>query len=67
MIEELPKLTEAELKLLREKMEEVEAAKQTSKTTWGKTLLKYVDAGSDLPADMAANHDHYLYGTPKDQ
>lgn len=28
-------------------------------------LLKYAGAASDLPADMAAQHDHYLHGTPK--
>ncbi|HZL89334.1 MAG TPA: hypothetical protein VFB96_13230 [Pirellulaceae bacterium] len=24
-----------------------------------------VGAVDDLPADLAENHDHYLYGTPK--
>jgi hypothetical protein len=28
-------------------------------------LLKYAGVASDLPADMAAQHDHYLHGTPK--
>lgn len=27
-----------------------------------KNIIGVVD---DLPADMAKNHDHYLYGTPK--
>jgi hypothetical protein len=28
-------------------------------------LLKYAGVIDDLPADIAKNHDHYLYGTPK--
>lgn len=28
-------------------------------------LLKYAGVIDDLPADMAKNHDHYLYGAPK--
>ena len=33
-------------------------------TVWGK-LLKLAGTVEGLPADMAAEHDHYLYGTPK--
>ncbi len=28
-------------------------------------LLKFAGAANDLPADMAAQHDHYLHGAPK--
>ena len=28
-------------------------------------MLKYAGIVDDLPADLAAEHDHYLYGTPK--
>ena len=31
----------------------------------GELLLKYAGVIDDLPADMAKNHDHYLYGSPK--
>ena len=31
----------------------------------GELLMKYAGVADDLPADMARNHDHYLYGTPK--
>ncbi len=35
----------------------------------GKTLLErmgnFVGALDGLPSDLAAQHDHYLYGTPK--
>lgn len=33
-------------------------------TIWDK-LLKLAGTVEGLPADMAENHDHYLYGTPK--
>ncbi|MBM4039336.1 MAG: hypothetical protein FJ290_12550 [Planctomycetes bacterium] len=28
-------------------------------------LLKYAGKAKGLPRDLARNHDHYLYGTPK--
>jgi hypothetical protein len=28
-------------------------------------LLKYAGALRDLPSDVAAQHDHYIHGTPK--
>jgi hypothetical protein len=28
-------------------------------------MLEFVGIANDLPRDMAAEHDHYLYGTPK--
>ncbi len=28
-------------------------------------LLKYAGVLSDMPADFAEQHDHYIYGTPK--
>ncbi len=28
-------------------------------------LLKYAGTANDLPEDMAAQHDHYIHGTPK--
>ncbi|HNR31675.1 MAG TPA: hypothetical protein PKI11_12370 [Candidatus Hydrogenedentes bacterium] len=28
-------------------------------------LLQFAGKGSGLPDDMSENHDHYLYGTPK--
>ncbi len=29
------------------------------------SLLKYAGTVNDLPPDMAAQHDHYIHGTPK--
>ncbi len=31
----------------------------------GKRLLKHAGTVSDLPSDMADQHDHYIHGTPK--
>ena len=28
-------------------------------------LKDFIGVAEDLPADLARNHDHYLYGTPK--
>ena len=37
---------------------------EASPTIWDK-LLKLAGSVPDLPSDAAPNHDHYLYGTPK--
>ena len=29
------------------------------------SLLKFAETVNDLPSDMAAQHDHYIHGTPK--
>jgi hypothetical protein len=33
--------------------------------TLGQKMLKHAGKAIGLPADLAVNHDHYLYGTPK--
>jgi hypothetical protein len=33
--------------------------------TLGQRLMKFAGTAQGLPADMAANHDHYLHGRPK--
>lgn len=38
---------------------------ETSAPAAGAWMLKYAGAAGDLPADAAAQHDHYLYCTPK--
>jgi hypothetical protein len=42
---------------------EIVLADETKPTLVG--LLKFAGALSDLPADFAAEHDHYIHGTPK--
>jgi hypothetical protein len=39
---------------------------QTQPTIWDK-LLELAGTVKGLPPDMAKNHDHHLYGTPKQQ
>jgi len=33
--------------------------------TLGQKMLKHAGKAVGLPCDLAENHDHYLYGTPK--
>ena len=33
--------------------------------TLAERLLKHAGTVSDLPADLAEQHDHYIHGTPK--
>ena len=33
--------------------------------TLGQRLMKHSGKARGLPADLARNHDHYLYGVPK--
>jgi hypothetical protein len=42
-----------------------EAAIDDSGETFGHKLLKHAGKAVGLPSDLAENHDHYLYGTPK--
>ena len=38
---------------------------QKAASPLGELLLKFAGVADDLLADMAKNHDHYLYGAPK--
>jgi hypothetical protein len=69
IIAELPKLKPEELRLVREKLSELDAAaaSATPKTGWGKAPLEIAGTVNGLPDDLAANHDFYLYGTHKKQ
>ena len=69
IIAELPKLKPEELRLVRERLSELDAvaASATPKTGWGKALLEIAGSVNGLPDDLAANHDFYLYGTHKQQ
>ena len=39
--------------------------RQAKKKTFAQRMKKYIGMGSDLPPDFSVNHDHYLYGCPK--
>jgi non-ribosomal peptide synthetase component E (peptide arylation enzyme) len=48
------------------KVEQVEQAPEPpSDGGWARELLKIAGTATGLPHDLARNHDHYLYGTPK--
>jgi len=38
----------------------------TDKQTFLERYAKYIGIVEGMPADLAKNHDHYLYGTPKE-
>jgi hypothetical protein len=37
----------------------------TAASPLGRVLLRYAGKAQGLPSDFAAQHDHYLHGTPK--
>ncbi len=47
------------------KVEAVQPANDAPRTTLGERFRNIIGVASDLPADMAENHDHYIHGTPK--
>ena len=60
IIAELPKLQSEEFRLVREKIHELESTVRQPKTGWGKAPLEIAGTADDLPADLSANHNHYL-------
>lgn len=70
IIAELPRLGAEDLALVKSKVEEVlksrgAAAEPGAGATWGGFLMQVAGTVEGLPADLAENHDHYLYGTPR--
>jgi hypothetical protein len=43
----------------------VESLTEQPGESFGKRYAKFVGAVKDAPRDLAENHDHYLYGGPK--
>jgi len=44
----------------------VEPVRPRPPTTLAERFRDVIGIVSDLPADMASNHDHYIHGTPKE-
>src|SRR5438552_13214488 len=65
IIAELAKLKPEELRLVKEKLDRLNAASAMPQTGWGRALSEMAGKADDLPADLSLQHDHYLYGTPK--
>ena len=81
IIAELPKLKPEELRLVKAQLEALVAAPlvktkrvksgpageppRRGKESLGDFFLRVAGTAQGLPVDLAENHDHYLYGTPK--
>jgi hypothetical protein len=81
IIAELSKLKSEELRLVKAHLEALAAAPPVKskrvnlgqvgesprhgKESLGDFVLRVAGKAEGLPADLAENHDHYLYGTPK--
>ena len=65
IIAELAKLKPEELRLVKEKLNRLNAESPMPQTGWGRALSEMAGKADDLPADLSLHHDHYLYGTPK--
>lgn len=64
IIAELPKLKPDELRQVKAKVDDLAKAQLPP---IGKVLLEFAGTAEGLPPDMARNHDHYLYGTPRQE
>jgi hypothetical protein len=42
-----------------------EATREENRQTLGQRLLKHAGKAVGLPVDAARNHDHHLYGSPR--
>ena len=81
IIAALSKLKPEELRLVKAQVEALAAVPQArskrinsgqagepprpGKESLGDFLLRVAGTAAGLPPDLAENHDHYLYGTPK--
>ena len=81
IIAELSKLKPEELRLVKAQLEALAATPPVKskrvnsgqvgepprhgKESLGDFVLRVAGTADGLPADLAENHDHYLYGTPK--
>jgi hypothetical protein len=43
----------------------VEIVESKPRKTLAERFANIIGAANDLPSDMAAQHDHYIHGTPK--
>jgi len=72
IIAELPKLKPDELRLLRKKLAEMEAAdSRVPQTKWDAALLEIAGLADELPSDLSINHgeiqDGALHLSPKEK
>jgi hypothetical protein len=66
ILEELPRLTPAELLEVENRLRELRREQVPgAQVRWGEALLEIAGTAEGLPPDFAENHDHYLHGAPK--
>ena len=64
IIAELRRLRPDELQQVKEGLTELEQERRRARSVWD-VLMEFAGKAEGLPKDLSANHDHYLYGTPK--
>lgn len=64
IIAELRRLRPDELQQVKATLTELEQQRQGDRSVWD-VLMEFAGKAEGLPKDLSANHDHYLYGTPK--
>jgi len=64
---QLPEGARVEVGLKQPELRQAEASPEPPKaaSSLGEALMKLAGTAVELPEDMAAQHDHYLHGTPK--
>ncbi|MCX8092336.1 MAG: hypothetical protein N3I86_15610 [Verrucomicrobiae bacterium] len=65
ILAELEKLTPEELCRVKAKLEELIPQPGRPQQAARDVLLEFAGKAQELPSDLAENHDHYLYGTPR--
>ena len=68
IIAELPRLGAEDLALVKSKVEEVLKSRGAAAELGAERigfLMQVAGTVEGLPVDLAENHDHYLYGTPR--
>ena len=63
IIAELRQLTEAELALIKARLDEL--TNRPAEDGASSVLQRWAGKASGLPPDMAENHDHYIHGARK--
>lgn len=63
IIAELPGLTEADLLLVKARLEQL-TSPPPAESAWT-VLERWSGIAEGLPPDMAENHDHYIHGARK--
>ena len=64
---ELPIGTQVKIETSAPVISAVPAEAAPARRSVREVLKDFIGVAEDLPTDLARNHDHYLYGTPKNE